>query len=151
MTDAVQKVNQRNSYKVCRFITILTFRALKFHFQRLRSRLRQSKTHLGVDWGPQVAEDGRQCHAAQPALVLPFPTKTLDDKDLCTPHGEKVKMFWNAFHFTEAFQFSEGIILKIKAKSSQIEPKYWKMTCWYAKGHIAKLNRKESLESKMKD
>lgn len=32
-----------------------------------------------------------------------------------------------------------------------MEQKYWKMTCWYAKGHIAKLNRKESLESKMKD
>lgn len=31
------------------------------------------------------------CHAVQPTLVMSFPTKTLSDMTLWTPHGEEVK------------------------------------------------------------
>jgi hypothetical protein len=41
--------------------------------------------------------------------------------------------------------------LKVKVKSPEMEQKNWKMTCLYAKGQIAKLNREEPLDSKVKD
>lgn len=56
MINYVQHVNQRNSYGVRRFIAILKFCVLKLYFQRLRSWQWQSKSHLGVGWGPWVAE-----------------------------------------------------------------------------------------------
>lgn len=57
MINKVQHANQRNSYGVCRFITNLKFCALKFYFQRLSNQWWQSKSHLGVGWGPWVAAD----------------------------------------------------------------------------------------------
>lgn len=46
--------------------------------------------------------------ALQPALVKSFPMKILDDIDLWTPHGEKVKMFRNEVQFTEVFISQRG-------------------------------------------
>lgn len=51
-------------------------------------------------------------------VVMPFPTKTLDGMSVWKPQCEKVKMFRIEFQFTEAFHFSQGIILQIQVKSS---------------------------------
>lgn len=121
-------------WQVYHYFKILSLKVL---FSKTQQLVMAVKETFGSGMGTPDDRGQHARHAEQPVLVTSFPTKT-------EWHGSVDTSLWKGKNVLKwislyrGFHFSQGIILKIKVKSSYIWAKYWKMTCCYAKGHITK-------------